>query len=1075
MNEKKYTYTLQAKYAGSSEIKKLNSDLKELKSIEALQGMYDSFNQTNKVLIDAKARLRDLRQDLKKPGGSAFTESYKKAKNEVNALVTSLEKQKSKINTAREDLRRAGVNVTDLAGRYNELKTATEKQARVMAAQAKLGVKPFGQVKREIEGLKRAYRDLESSGTASIQELAVAKTRLRGKIRDLQKDTNGWNRNISLIQQSWAGVLGTVGAVMAAQRGIRFFAGFDDSMRSVKAVLGGTEEQFRQLTDFAKKLGKTTAFSATEAAQGMEELAQSGMKANEIITTLPHALNMASVSGRTMKESADLITDTLKQFGLQVRDSGAVSDILVKGYTGASTSLQQLGEALSYAGPVANAFGMSLQDTVAVLQTYSEAGFKGSRAGTAMVGGLTRLVKPVGAAKDVLEKYSIQVFDSSGAVRNFADILEDLEKASLSPTEMMQLFGQEAGPGMAGLLAQGADAIRDFRKELDGVNGIGAKIAGEKEGGIGGALRSLSSSLQAVVLAFAESLAPAIQLAADMLAALARLAASLPNSLKIAISTMAAATTVTFAWHLGLKHIVEVLRVAVSSVLSFGSKVDSIAPKVNLMSTALKSVGRVFALWAAWDIGYTIGTWLNQFDIVKKAGIALSAGLTKSFLKIKQAWAWVTGGDTDAIQREIDEAERIYSEMFANVGKEAKEAGAKWKEVHRDTAKAAGESAQKQSQVTGEALDEMKRQYQEYADEIKRLQNEIADRERSVAEQLRAMNRVGMSAPAAWRDMKREAEEYERAARKAAKEGDLSGAVEWADKARGKYAALNTEVKDGNKVIISQEAAKKTAMDGVARAAELAADALKKQEATNKKAADELNEASGWQLAEKTIKSVSEATDKYATIAVPRMGKAWTLVWDNAEKEGKAMIKEIDIAMTNMMNKPRNMNVNVTTTQGRAHGGLITQFPAFAQGGIAGLSHSFAQSFSGFKAMSTGQHLSGYGGGDRIRALLEAGEFVIRKEAVKKYGVDLFSALNAMRIDSLNTIKARIGGLVRPLQMEPIKMQSGGQVPAPRPQQTNTYHVSISFNEPMGTNSFQLKNQANEMLRQFQLALEGSS
>jgi hypothetical protein len=44
------------------------------------------------------------------------------------------------------------------------------------------------------------------------------------------------------------------------------------------------------------------------------------------------------------------------------------------------------------------------------------------------------------------------------------------------------------------------------------------------------------------------------------------------------------------------------------------------------------------------------------------------------------------------------------------------------------------------------------------------------------------------------------------------------------------------------------------------------------------------------------------------------------------------------------------------------------------------------------------QLLSGFGGGDKIKALLEPGEFIIRKEAVQKYGSKLFTALNAMRL-----------------------------------------------------------------------------
>ena len=52
-------------------------------------------------------------------------------------------------------------------------------------------------------------------------------------------------------------------------------------------------------------------------------------------------------------------------------------------------------------------------------------------------------------------------------------------------------------------------------------------------------------------------------------------------------------------------------------------------------------------------------------------------------------------------------------------------------------------------------------------------------------------------------------------------------------------------------------------------------------------------------------------------------------------------------------------------------------------------------------AFKAGGKLSGYGGGDKIHALLEAGEFIIRKEAVAKFGAGLFNSLNNFQLPQL--------------------------------------------------------------------------
>lgn len=52
--------------------------------------------------------------------------------------------------------------------------------------------------------------------------------------------------------------------------------------------------------------------------------------------------------------------------------------------------------------------------------------------------------------------------------------------------------------------------------------------------------------------------------------------------------------------------------------------------------------------------------------------------------------------------------------------------------------------------------------------------------------------------------------------------------------------------------------------------------------------------------------------------------------------------------------------------------------------------------------------LGGYGGGDKVKALLEPGEFIIRKEAVAAYGQRFMQRINAIK----EPIKRRLGGIV---------------------------------------------------------------
>jgi len=68
------------------------------------------------------------------------------------------------------------------------------------------------------------------------------------------------------------------------------------------------------------------------------------------------------------------------------------------------------------------------------------------------------------------------------------------------------------------------------------------------------------------------------------------------------------------------------------------------------------------------------------------------------------------------------------------------------------------------------------------------------------------------------------------------------------------------------------------------------------------------------------------------------------------------------------------------------------------------------------KTLSTGGFLPGYGGGDKIKALLESGEFVVNKESVQRYGRSFFEMLNSSIANpkdiQLPIPKMREGGFV---------------------------------------------------------------
>ena len=169
---------------------------------------------------------------------------------------------------------------------------------------------------------------------------------------------------------------------------------FDTAMSNVKAISGATGEEFDELRDKAKRMGATTAFTATEAAEAFSYMAMAGWKTEDMLSGIEGIMNLAAASGEDLATTSDIVTDALTAFGLSAEDSGHFADVLAAASSAANTNVGMMGETFKYVAPVAGALGYSVEDMATAIGTMANSGIKGSQAGTALRAALSRLVKP---------------------------------------------------------------------------------------------------------------------------------------------------------------------------------------------------------------------------------------------------------------------------------------------------------------------------------------------------------------------------------------------------------------------------------------------------------------------------------------------------------------------------------------------------------------------------------------------------------------------------------------------------------------------------------------------------------
>ncbi len=290
------------------------------------------------------------------------------------------------------------------------------------------------------------------------------------------------------------------------------FAQFDDTMRQVGAVTGATTDQMILMTDVAKEMGRTTRFSASEAADGLRLMGMAGFEAAEATEALPGVLNLAAAGTVDLATAADIATNVLTGFGLEVERLGRVNDVLVSTFTSSNTTIQELGVAFSYVGPIAKGVGADFEDLFAALGKLGDAGIKASMAGTTLRGVFDALLNPttqeskaIASLTERLGGVSLQVKDAQGNFIGFQKVVEQLEKAGLRGEEALRIFGLRAGPGMAALINIGSDSLDELGDKIRTTGGITDRIAGEMEAGIGGAMRESAAAFEAVKIALIDA------------------------------------------------------------------------------------------------------------------------------------------------------------------------------------------------------------------------------------------------------------------------------------------------------------------------------------------------------------------------------------------------------------------------------------------------------------------------------------------------------------------------------------------------------------------------------------------
>ena len=345
---------------------------------------------------------------------------------------------------------------------------------------------------------KKLREEFKKTGDQKAFDQGIAKTNvalkaMRSRFREASNAAAGLTKNATRFRDKIAGSLtksiqkvgvqlGAVFAGRALINGIgnliNIISDFEQANADLAAVLGVTTEETKALSDQQKELGATTVFTATEIAGLQKELAKLGFTQKEITESTEAILDLAAATGEDLSKSAQIAGGTLRAFNLDASEMQRIVDVMALSFCSSALDLEKFSTAMSNVAPVAEAAGLSIEETTGLLSVLVDRNIDASTAGT----GLRNILLDLSKTGGTLE----EAFD-------------DINSATDSNARAFELFGKR-GATVATVLAKNTKQSDLLTISYGKAGGAAQRMADTQLNTLEGRTKLLSSAWEGFVL-----------------------------------------------------------------------------------------------------------------------------------------------------------------------------------------------------------------------------------------------------------------------------------------------------------------------------------------------------------------------------------------------------------------------------------------------------------------------------------------------------------------------------------------------------------------------------------------------
>ncbi len=518
--------------------------------------------------------------------------------------------------------------------------------------------------------------DIDAKGTKAGAD--VAKSAIKGIKESVAgidwKGLGDRMKAAGAMMQQFGGQLRQVGTTMtiglttpivaAGAAVLKAGADYEKALNIFQAVTKANTGEMERAAKVAKDLGADLtlpATSAKDAALAMNELGKAGLTATQSIDAAKGVLQLAAAGALDEARAAEIAANALNAFKLEAADTTRVANLLAASANASSAEVDDIALSLQQASAVFAAAKIPIEDLVTAIGVMANAGVKGQDAGTSLKQFLLSLEAPTKAASAVMKQLGVDVFDTTGKMRDLPDIIGQFQQAMAGMTDeqtaaaLQKIFGSDAIRAAQILFNTGTEGFAKM-KEAVTANGAAAELANARMKGLAGAWEGFKSQLETVGITLYEviktpltdflrssaewagklgdyfaTLSPGVQQAAIAFVAFV---AALGPVLVIAGSLISALGTIVSAFG------------AIASAIGAAGGIATLAPIIAILVAGMAELAAVAAVvYAAWTTNFGGIRDLTQMvaDFVVSAwnaSLAALKDLTQSLLaEVQKFWA----------------------------------------------------------------------------------------------------------------------------------------------------------------------------------------------------------------------------------------------------------------------------------------------------------------------------------------------------------------------------------------------------------------------------------------------------